>query len=125
MSQSMNSLDLAYLDTLASIAIVDAKAQDRPALWLWNELEATSEGFIKCCEARANSPRKQMNELGVEMERLENKALALLAALAVIKGKLPDDLEGSEDFFTRLIDIRENEQSLEDMIYEERNVLWG
>lgn len=123
------STDVVYLGYLASYAntlLGDARAQKRATVpvWLWGKLDDTVAAYTKAAEAMCNGPRSKVGVQETRMGLLEDEAFSLLLALAVVQGKCKTDFDSTKAFLSRVILVRQDEKSLEDLVWDEREVLW-
>lgn len=126
-TRSSDTLYISYLADRANNLLADARSAKRtnlPAVWLWGELDDAVAHYIAAAEGMSNGPRNKVGRQETLMGDAEDTAFALLLALAIEREHISKDFDSVKAFIVRIIDIRENEKSLEDLVWDERAVLW-
>lgn len=125
-SASTDAVYLSYLASYANTLLGDARAQKRATVpvWLWGKLDDTVAAYTKAVEAMCNGPRSKVRVYETRMGLLEDEAFSLLLALAVVQRKCATDFDSTKAFLSRVITVRNDEKSLEDLVWDEREKLW-
>lgn len=109
---------IRYAEYLLGCAKEQSKG--KPNDWLWRDIEESVAHYIHCTEQCANGPRAKVASHRNNADSSETRALAGLLAL----GKLNDCVPDGNIFVSKLLDVRENEKSLEDLVHDVRDLLW-
>ena len=102
-----------HIQKFAASLMEHAALHSNPDVWLWTGVMRHTEVYKHAIERRANAPRKNLGHWDDKATKSEDDALSGLAAF--IKLKNPEgDLNG---VVAELLDLRENEFSLEDLTF--------
>lgn len=102
-----------YIQKSAESLMAHASVRERPDVWLWTSVIRNTEVYKHSIERRANAPRKNLGHWDDKATKSEDATIAALASFIMLK----NPKRQLNWVVAELLDLRENEFSLEDLTF--------